>query len=319
MSDRAASFGNVTAEYQAARNGAAVGEDLHEILWVDGSDAISFLDGQLSQDIARIPVGGVARSLLLGPKGKLRVTLHVLRGSGRVGLVSDFGWGATTQAHLEQFLFRVDVSFALEEAPVFDLWGPRSADVLERSGRAVPDGWAADDLGIVARIGSAPDRFIATGVTLESLQNHGAERSGDIALTTVRIEAGEPLMGVDVDDGTIPHETGLVGDSVSFTKGCYVGQELVARIDSRGHVNRMLRGLVLQANVVPPTGARVVVGDLEAGVITSVGESLALRAPIAMGLLRREADPGRAVTLVWEGGSVEAVVHELPLDDFASA
>jgi folate-binding Fe-S cluster repair protein YgfZ len=105
--------------------------------------------------------------------------------------------------------------------------------------------------------------------------------------------------------------------SVSFTKGCYVGQELVARIDSRGRVNRRLVGLTMTSNVVPPVGARVVLDGEERGSVSSVGESLTLRAPVAMAMVRREVEDGGTVHVEWDGGGVEAVVRPLPLDDFS--
>jgi len=125
-------------------------------------------------------------------------------------------------------------------------------------------------------------------------------------------------MGRDVDHRTIPQESGLVASAVSFTKGCYLGQELVARIDSRGHANRLLRGLVVETNVLPPPGSTVFAGERDVGEITSVGESLQLRAPVGLGLIRKEVEPGGRVDLRWEQGSVPARVEELPLDDFAA-
>ena len=121
-------------------------------------------------------------------------------------------------------------------------------------------------------------------------------------------------MGVDIDEKTIPQEAGVVGAAVDFTKGCYLGQELVARIDSRGRVNRHLRGLVIAENVLPPVGAEVRSSDRLLGTLTSVAESLELRAPVALALLRREAEPGDVVEIVWEGGETGGRVGELPLD-----
>ena len=317
MSDLRPSYGDVTAEYRAAREGAALAAGLHDLVWVEGPDAVAFLDGQVSQDVAGLEVGTVGRSFLLGPKGKLRALLWVLRGEDRVGLIADGGRGDQVREDLEQFLFRVKVEIRVEASEVFDLWGATAERVLSDVGRSVGAGWSDGGEAITARIGSAPDRFVVTGIDEAPLIDAGAVRGGEIALTTVRIEAGEPVMGVDVDEATIPQETGLVEEAVSFTKGCYVGQELVARIDSRGRVNRRLVGIVVAANVVPPVGAVVMAGADDVGTVTSVGESLALRAPIAMGSVRREVEAGSPVELRWEGGSVGARVEEFPLDDFA--
>ncbi len=120
-------------------------------------------------------------------------------------------------------------------------------------------------------------------------------------------------MGVDVDERTIPQEAGVVEETVSFTKGCYLGQELVARIDSRGHVNRLLRGVVIETNVLPPEGAGLWMDDRQVGAITSVAESLTVRAPVGLALVRREVSPGDRVEVRWDQGTAPAMVSELPL------
>lgn len=307
------SYGDTTGEYMAARRGAAVVEGSHEVFWVDGPDTIKFLDGQLSQDIAAMEPGQVARSLLLEPRGKLRALLWVLRGDDRVGLVADEGIGASAVEHLEQFRFRVDAVISRDDRPVAVLWGPQSPEALTASGLPVPIGWESGDGVVVASIPVGVPRFLVLGAVDMAM----ARPMGLIAATTVRIEAGEPVMGVDADESTIPQETGLVPAAVSFTKGCYLGQELVARIDSRGHVNRLLRGIVLRDTVVPPVGAELVANGEVVGSLSSVGESLALRAPVALGTVRREVEPGAVVEVRWPGGSASAEVRELPLDDFS--
>jgi folate-binding protein YgfZ len=121
-------------------------------------------------------------------------------------------------------------------------------------------------------------------------------------------------MGREIDDKTIPAETGVVDRAVSFTKGCFTGQELVARIDSRGgNVPRHLRGVVVGTNVVPPAGATVEAEGKDVGVLTSVAESLERRAPVALAYVRRAIEPPADVTLRWDGGSAPARVEELPL------
>ncbi len=307
------SYGDVTAEYLALRRGAGVVSGLHEAVRVSGPDAISFLQGLLSQDLSVAP-GSVVRSFLLSPQGKLRALLWVMPGAAEVIAIVDRGLAGQVVSDLNRYRIRVDAVVDAVADPVVELWGPESPTVLERvdvpGSGSVPEGWM-----VPAPIGNLP-RYFLTGVTAEALVEAGAVRCGGLAATTVRVEGGEPLMGVDVDESTIPQESGLVPLAVSFTKGCYLGQELVARIDSRGRVNQHLRGLVMQQNVLPPAGARVVSGERELGTLTSIGESLSLRAPVALALLRREAEPSDSVEVTWSGGSVPAVVRELPLDDF---
>jgi folate-binding Fe-S cluster repair protein YgfZ len=106
----------------------------------------------------------------------------------------------------------------------------------------------------------------------------------------------------------------VIDASVSFTKGCFTGQELVARIDSRGgNVPRHLRGVVIGTNVLPPIGAAVVVDDGEVGSLTSIGESLERRAPVALANIARRVEPGRDAVVRWVGGEAPATIEALPL------
>jgi folate-binding protein YgfZ len=312
-----ASYGDVTAEYMALRTGAGLVRPGADLVWVRGPDAVSFLDGLLSQDIAGMAEGSIGRSFLLEPRGKLVELLWVLRGNDEVGLLAGPGRGPHLEGALQRFKFRVDAVLEAGGASA-EVWGQGAAKALAQAALPIPDGWARVGDNLVAAVPMAGlPRYVVNRSGEADLESAGARPAGRIAATTVRIEAGEPLMGVDVDEKTIPQETGLTAASVSFTKGCYLGQELVARIDSRGRVNRHLRGLTLSDNVIPPEGAAVFAGDLEAGAITSVGESLTMRAPVALAILRREAEPDMTVEIRWDGGAATAIVREVPLDDFA--
>jgi len=148
------------------------------------------------------------------------------------------------------------------------------------------------------------DPVVPDGVRLCDLESYEA----------VRIEAGVPVMGREIDEKTIPAETGVVDRAVSFTKGCFTGQELVARIDSRGgNVPRHLRGVLVGTNVVPPVGAVIEVDGKPVGGLTSVAESLERRAPVALAYVGRAVEPPADVTLTWDGGSAPARVEVLPL------
>lgn len=321
MSDRPPdTYGDVTGEYLALRREAGLVTGHRELLWVEGADAVGFLDGLLSQDVGGAAPGSVVRSFLLEPRGKVQSMLWVLRGDGRVGLLADAGAADAAAAHLDRFRFRVDAAVRRDGRPVCEVWGPGTAAVLEGAGLPAGDGWADAGDATVASIPLGRLPRVAVAVADDApLTSAGARRAGWLASEAVRIEGGEPRVGVDVDASTIPHETGLTDALVSFTKGCYLGQELVARIESRGHVNRLLRGVVLAENLLPPPGAEVVAGGEVVGTLTSVGESLELRAPIGLATVRREAAPGDPVTLRWTGGSARAVLAELPLDDFSGS
>jgi aminomethyltransferase len=145
-----------------------------------------------------------------------------------------------------------------------------------------------------------------------ALEAAGALPAGEETLAVLRIEAGQPWYPADVDDSVILPETRLEA-LVSYTKGCYIGQETVARVKYRGHVNRALSGLVIEGERVPGEGARVTVDGKEVGRVTSAVRSIALGRPIALGYVRREHfEPGTAVTVVDGAGEQPARVAALP-------
>ena len=310
-------YGDTTGEYFALRNRAGLVIDQHELVWASGADAVPFLQDILSQEVESLAPSSVARSLLLSPRGKLRSLLWVLRGPERVGMLSDYGDGAIVVEELERLRIRVDVELEADMREVSELWGPGSAEVLRTADLPIPEGWTErDGVTVVAfPLGPLP-RFAVVGVDRADLARAGARPAGRIAVTAVRTEAGEPQMGRDVDTKTIPQEAGLVDGAISLEKGCYLGQELVARIESRGHVNRRLLGVTLDEAVLPPEGAAVVAGETTVGTLTSVAESLAVQAPVGMALLRREVSVGDPVIIRWESGQAAGRVRKLPLDDF---
>ena len=253
--------------------------------WVDvvveGPDAGSYLQGQLSQDVAALAVGGTAWSLLLEPSGKLGSWLHVRRlAAERFVLEVDPATVDAVLARLNRFKLRTDATIALTGADL------GSTDPSAVTGGAQPEGGAPLD---------------------------GASRAEDEA---ARIEAGVPRAGAEVSADVIPAELGgwLIDRSVSFTKGCYTGQELVARIDSRGgNVPRHLRGLLVAGETVPPVGAEIVVDGLVVGSITSAAHSARLAAPVALGFVKRTVEPPTAAVVTWDGGSAPAEIRVLPL------
>ena len=133
-------------------------------------------------------------------------------------------------------------------------------------------------------------------------------------LDAVRIEAGVPKMGVELDESTIPAAAGIVEQSVSFTKGCYTGQELVARIDSRGNnVPKRLLSVVLSGDIVPGSQAVITADDASIGMITSASYSAHLDAVVGLAYISRAGAAGQTVTVDIDGTAVTAELRELPL------
>lgn len=231
--------------------------------------------------------GQVARSLLLGPQGKLDHILWVLRGDDEVGLITAGGRGEDLAATLGRYRIRVDVELEQSGQPVWIVVGV---------GPVEPRTWSLIDGDLEADV-SWPDvrRTLVVG-------DRPDLDEGDVReYEALRIAAGEPNWGVDVDEKTIPQESGLVEIAVDFTKGCYLGQELVARIDSRGHVNRHLRILEFGDGSAEP-GTSLEVGEKVVGSLTSVSEG------VGLALVRREVSPGDLISI----GGFEAVVREIP-------
>lgn len=259
-----------------------------EVVWFRGSDAIKFLNDLISQEIGTLDPGTVRRSLLLGPQGKLQFILWVLRGDDEVGLVTEDGRGDELVDTLNRYRIRVDVEISKEDRDIYLIAGERTID---------PGTWTHDGERTVADVswGNLP-RVLHVGGAAPALPRIPAE-----AFTLARIEAGEPIMEVDVDAKTIPQETGLVPVSISFDKGCFLGQELVARLDSRGgRVNRHLRILEFDSPVAVGTGLSS--GDKEVGTATTASGTKGLA------LVWREVEPGDRV----DAGGMEAIVREVP-------
>jgi len=303
--------GDITAEYRLIRSGVGSASGHHRLIRVYGSDAVSFLQGLLSQDLESMASGTVQRSFFLQPNGKLAALLWVGVGADEVVLFCDSNVAIETEALLRRYRIRVNADIELDERGVDELWGPAAFTTARvDSGQWRREG---DSIVLAAAVGRLPRVFVVG-------KGRMAPPVGRRATTAVRVEAGEPVMGIDVDTSTIPQECGFIDESVSFTKGCYLGQELVARIDTRGHVNRWLAGIRILTNTVPPQGAEIASGGKIVGTFTSPSESLTLRSPIGLSLIRREVAPGDQVDVRWtfdgEPRTVVGSVHKLPMDDF---
>ena len=230
-------------------------------------------------------------------------------------LDTDQGWTATVAERLNRFKLRVKADVEPLAWRCLAVRGPRAHDAT--TGTAGSGGAAGTKASGAGGLVVAADWPGLPGVDLIGPSPEppaGMRLCSDEAYQAVRVEAGVPEMGRELDERTIPAEAGVVERSVSFTKGCYTGQELVARIDSRGgNVPRRLRGVVIGTNVIPPPGASVTVDGKAVGELTSVAESLGRRAPVALAYVRRAVEPPADAVVAWEGGSAPARVEVLPL------
>ncbi len=273
-----------------------------EVVEVAGPDAATFLQGQLSQDVLGLGEGDSAWTFVLHPDGKVAVWGRVTRlGPERFVLDVDGGAGDAVVTRLSRFKLRVDATIERLDWTVVALRGPESPAVDTGGAVTADPAWP----GVVGVDLLGPEVAVPGGV----------RPCDPAALEALRIEAGVPAMGAELDDHTIPAEAGVVERSVSFTKGCYTGQELTARIDSRGgNVPRHLRGLVLGGDgaEVPPAGAEIVVGGDVVGAVTSAAPGAAGEV-VALGYVKRVVEPPTAATVRWDGGESGGEVRALPL------
>ena len=266
-----------------------------ELVWVDGPDAASFLQGLLTNDVAALTAGGSCSALILDNKGHIRNAMRVARtGPEAFTLVAAVGDGEPILALLDEYHFSEDV----------DIIGPEVFAAVTVVGPLAPP-VAGADLVLHGEIPGTTDvigvdRTVITGAV------GGATGSAE-ELEILRIEAGVPRVGVDVGPTNLVQEAGLEATTVSFDKGCYLGQETVARVAYRGRVNRRLRGLTLPGPITP--GAAVRLAGREVGVVTSSAVSPRFGA-IALAMIRAEAEAGAAVDV--DGLEGTAAVVKLP-------
>jgi folate-binding protein YgfZ len=292
------------------RNGTAVVDRSdHDFVAVTGPDAFSFLQALVSIDVDALADGEGAHGLLLSPQGKLDVDFRILRVGDTAWLDCETGLGAQLAASLNRFKIRVEAEVVDRsgELGMFSFVGPADDDVPSTlhahhavgDARAVRTLWGFDLIG---------PRAVVAAAAAERLE-HGWSTAGAGAYEAWRIEQGVPRQPVDIDASTIPQEAFLERDAVSFTKGCFLGQELVCRIDSRGHVNRFLRRITAIEGDWPEPGADVVFGAKVVGALTSVAPADLPTG--ALGYVRREVEPPATIELRWPGGAARATVETI--------
>jgi folate-binding protein YgfZ len=270
-----------------------------------GGETIDFLQGQVTNDVEALAPGGGCYAVVLNHKGKLRTDLRVLRGGDWFQLDTD-QVGAAVLLHMVQtYTLGRDVSVEdlSADRALLRLVGPASAASLDVAPPPEEHAFVEGEHGLYVRTALGVDVFTPDlDATVAAL---GVPRVSDEAVECVRVESGRPRLGLDMDGDTIPQEAGLNERAVSFTKGCYVGQETVARLHYRGKPNRHLRGLRLEAPAA--RGDEILLGEKVVGKVGSACESPRL-GPIALALVRREASPGDEVLVA----GTPATVAELP-------
>jgi len=285
-------------------------------LTVSGTEAAEFLQGQVTNDVEGLATGEGCYAALLNRKGHLQADMRILRaGDQEFWIDTEGAAGPRVLKHFSMYKVGRDAAVEAADRRILSLIGPGAIEVTGlapgdeyRSAPATIAG--VDGLAVATNLGIdviVPEEGAAA--VISELETKRAIPVSAEAVEILRVEHGRPRFGQDMTEAAMPAEAGIVEQAVNFTKGCYIGQEPVARLHYRGKPNRHLRGLRFEAPVEP--GSPVHLGDRELG---AVGTSVLSPATgqIGMAILRKEAEPGSKVTVSTGGSEVEAEVIELP-------
>jgi folate-binding protein YgfZ len=311
--------GGLAADYRTITQGCGLLDRSERgKLALTGADAASFLQGQVTNDVEGLTVGTGCYAAFLTPKGKMLGDVRILHAGDELLLDTERIALQALFNMIRHFSlgYRVELHKRTLERGLLSLVGPDASAVagLEH----LP---AQEHAHAAASLGGVQTRAIRTEVGIDllcdagdtetlrtALEDAGAVAVAEAAVECLRVERGRPRYGIDLDDSVIPQEAGLNERAVSFTKGCYVGQETVARLYYRGKPNRQLRGLRLSAPAA--SGDSLEFEGREVGRLASVAQSPRF-GPIALALVRREAPPGSVVS-VGSPSEVTAEVTQLP-------
>jgi len=328
-------YGNADLEYRAARTGAGLVDlSFRGMLQLTGSERLRWLNGQITNDVKALKAGEGRLAAALTAKGHLLADLAVygLDDSVWVDLQRDRAQAVTDAFERHIIADDVQVEVISDRFARLMLVGPHARRVLAgavgEAGLDLPPWHHAE-----RRLGDVPIRIIASRwralpgfevfvpvdaagqawqTFLRAGRDAGLRPVGMRALEWLRVEAGWPWFGVDFNENNLLMES-LTPDHVSLTKGCYVGQEVVVRIEHQGHLNKKLCGLVLDGSTVPAPGSLIRLGDRKVGQVTSAVQSPALGRVIALGYLRRECwEPSTRLLIDADPEPLEAQSVALP-------
>jgi folate-binding protein YgfZ len=330
-------YGKPEVEYQSARSGAVLFDISHQgTIQVSGPDAASFLHNLCTNDILHLPAGAGREAFFTTGQGKIvghAIIEHVSPGAAQEAywLVVSPGMADQLLAHLDHYLVteQVELSNRTTEMCRLHVAGPQARTMVEAAFRR-PLGELASLGQVRLMLGDSEIcirsheplalpgydlvcRRECAGILWTALTQAGARPSGMQVYHTLRIEAGTPWYGIDIDDTNLPQEVGRTDQAVSFTKGCYIGQETIARIRTYGHVNRSLVGLKAEGNSPLPSKSKVLREGKEIGHVTSSAWSPSVGAVIGLAYVRRgNQDPGTSAEIAVAGAARSAVVASLP-------
>ncbi len=323
-------FGDWRAEYEFAKTTVAlIDKNYRCYVGFAGPDRVRYLNAILTNNIKDLKIGEGIVSLLLNPQGKIQAELETYAEADKLFCVSFAMIHEKLIEALDRYIIMDDVTLADESAlhATLALEGPVATNLVKKIAGveldALPElGWKDTSVGAIpCRIvrrspsGAPSAEFVCSRAQVAALWEelrkavsaHGGGPIGYTALNALRLEAGVPWFGYDFGENQIPHEAGLENSHISYTKGCYTGQEIVERVRSRGHVNRARALFQLDAIELPEPGTQILFDGKEAGYVTRAAYSPSCESNIAMGYLRREhSAPG--TTLQMAGTQITVIL-----------
>jgi folate-binding protein YgfZ len=325
--------GDLPAEYEAVRGEGAGLFDLSARgrLRISGTEAVMFLNGLITNDVKALPDGAWMKAAFPNAQGRLLAFARVLRQGDDFLLDTEEATAAAVAQIVGRFVFAGDFRVTDEASSTAHLAvvGAQAADIMSRvlgpqaacvtHGHSRQMDWQGQSVTVLRFQHLGADGFdclAAAGGSFalwEALQAAGAQPVGAETFEILRIEAGSPRYGVDMDENTVVPETGQ-DDAISYTKGCYIGQEIIARIHWRGHVAKRLAGLQCEGRADVAPGAEIFSPEGQAvGRVTSATFSPQLGATIALGYARyAHLAPGTPLNIATPAGPAPARVVELP-------
>jgi folate-binding protein YgfZ len=321
-------YGSVAEEYTAARSAAGLVDlSFRDLVRLAGEDRVEFLQGMVSNDVKSLIIDDTVYAAVLTPKGGMVSDARILRRTDDFLIQVEPGRGSVLREFLERYVISEDVTLSdvSGDYEMLALVGPRAIDVLQSalSTSAVPEApraavrqsFSGTPLWILRDETWGDGGFslwmptVAASGLAERLDKTAPARwVGFEAAEILRVEAGTPRFGADMDEHTLPLEANLER-AIHYNKGCYIGQEVIARATYRGHVNRKLTGFLL-GDALPPARAELLREGKKVGWLTSAVLSPVERRAIALGYLQRDLiEPGTKIEVA--GYPVSATVRSL--------
>jgi folate-binding protein YgfZ len=332
LSSIPANYGDAAAEYAAVRDGGAGLLDLSARgrILLSGSEAVPFLNGLISNDVKALQPGSWMNAAFPNVQGRLLAAVRILNRGEHFLIDTEAATHAKVWNLLERFTLAGDfrISDVTSQTALISVQGAAAGAVIAASlgeavtaverERLVTTQTGGEEVSVIRATHTGEDGFDLFVTAPQSRSLWDAFKAGNAqpigleALEVLRIEAGLPRYSIDMDETTILSETNL-DDAISFTKGCYIGQEIIARIKYRGHVAKKLTGLIFPDKIELRPGAKVVVGERDAGRITSATWSLRLECSIALGYVKYDfLAPGTSLQVMQDDIAHAAEVTELP-------